>query len=59
MWYRNYSCGDCVHCDLNERNRYDNSKAYCSERREYVVLLVKDIFYLMKVGKIQLEEVVT
>lgn len=38
MWYRNYSCGDCVHCDLNERNRYDNSKAYCSERREYVVI---------------------
>lgn len=38
MWYRNYSCGDCVRCDLSERNRWDNSKAYCSERREYVVI---------------------
>lgn len=38
MLWSNYSCGDCVHCDLTERNRYDNSKAYCAERREYVVI---------------------
>lgn len=64
MWYRNYSCGDCVHCDLNERNRYDNSKAYCSisecikndPKREaiaetYFLNYIQPICEMLKTGK--------
>lgn len=28
-------CRDCVCMDLNDRARYDNNKAWCSERRQY------------------------
>ena len=33
-WYVN-TCADCVYMDLKERCKYDNSRAWCSERRDY------------------------
>lgn len=34
-WYT-HTCGDCKYLDLSEINKYDNEKAYCTERCEYV-----------------------
>lgn len=34
-WYVS-NCSDCVNINLNDKWKYDKSKCWCSERREYV-----------------------